>query len=120
MKTIIILAAFLSALAAYAEEPVKSLGDMKKEIVDQKVKEAENVPQTANIPDNYTTDKSEKRVTVNISRKDCLDQGNTLTDCELLGSNEKNTLSPYDFNKIRIPSMNEAKDDVFISIQIKN
>jgi len=117
-KILIVPLIFVWFFANAAESPI-TLESMKNDIVKEKVEQyANKPPQLKNMGEEVLEDN--KKIRITFSRKDCVAQGNTRDECELLAKNNKAYLDDYDLKNPDIPDIQEATENLFINIQIKN
>jgi len=121
MRLIIILAFLIFALHAFAgEQDGQLLKKMQEQVVKEQTEKTESEISSANVPEAEQEKEEEKRISVSVELRQCVDQGHTREECDLLTRDKQQTDNYYDIKNPRVPSLSEAKDDLFINLKIRN
>jgi len=119
MKHVLVIVIIFIVSFAFANDANTILDDMQKEVVKQQTEKTEDTIPTINSTKHIDKQPDKSAVTFSISHKNCLAQGYTQDECININKNNTTT-NPYDIKNPKMPSVNEAKDDLFINIQIKH
>ena len=116
MMTLLLIAAPL--MFAHSEE-AGMLDIIKDGVVTQQSQKAEKMPPEIKTQSTKEPAK-DKTISISVTHRDCMAQGNTYDECVTLEKNNPSALEKYDTNNPKIPTLSETTENLFINILIRH
>lgn len=96
------------------------LDKIKNEIVKKETDKSLNTATPTIKKEETAEDKSDNRISITLSYKDCVAQGNTIDECETLTKDKPSGLDSYNFKDPKMPSLMESAENIFIKLNLRH